>query len=46
MEASFLSTVEETLEFFQVDEQQGLSDQDVQKALERYGRNGTVHRHI
>lgn len=46
MEASFLSSVEEALEFFQVEEQHGLSDQKVQEALEKYGRNGTVHHHF
>ena len=46
MEAPFLYSTEEALNFFEVEEQQGFSDQKVQEALEKYGRNGTVHHHI
>ena len=43
MESSFLSSAEVALGHFSVDEHQGLSLQQVQKATEKYGRNGTVH---
>ena len=43
MESSFLSSAEEALEYFQVDEHQGLSGHEVLKATEKYGRNGTVY---
>lgn len=43
MDASYLSSTNEALEHFQVKEQQGLSEQQVQRATEKYGRNGTVH---
>ena len=46
MEASFLVSTEEALEHFHVDETQGLSEEQVKKALEKYGPNGTVHHHI
>ena len=46
MEASFLVSTEEALEHFHVDETQGLSEEQVKKALETYGPNGTVHHHI
>lgn len=46
MDASYLSSTEQSLEHFQVDEQQGLSEQQAQRSLEKYGRNGTVHHHI
>ena len=46
MDASYLSSTEEALEHFKVNEDQGLSEQQVRKALEKYGRNGTVHHHI
>lgn len=46
MDASYLSSTEEALEHFKVNENQGLSEQQVQKALEKYGRNGTVHHHV
>ncbi|CAD6575628.1 MAG: hypothetical protein ASARMPRED_007405 [Alectoria sarmentosa] len=39
MDASYLTSTEEALEHFKVDEQQGLSEQQVQSAIERYGRN-------
>lgn len=45
MDASYLTSTEEALEHFKVDEQQGLSEQQVQSAIERYGRNGTVYHH-
>jgi len=45
MDYSFLSSTEETLEHFDVEEHQGLSAHQVQEATEKYGRNGTVHRH-
>ena len=43
MESSFLSSTQEALGYFQVDEHQGLSGQEVRKATEKYGRNGTVY---
>ncbi len=43
MDSSFLSSTEQALDHFKVDEHQGLSAQQVQKATERYGRNGTVY---
>lgn len=46
MDASYLSSTEQALEYFTVDEHRGLSEQQVQIALEKYGRNGTVHHHI
>ena len=46
MDASYLSSTEQALEYFEVNENQGLSEQQVQRALEKYGRNGTVHHHI
>lgn len=45
MDAAFLSSTEESLEHFQVEEQYGLSDRRVLEATEKYGRNGTVHDH-
>lgn len=41
MEASYLLSTQEALEYFQVTEQNGLSDLSVQKAAAKYGRNGT-----
>lgn len=41
MEASYLRSTQEVLEYFQVTEQNGLSDLSVQKATTKYGRNGT-----
>ena len=41
MESAFLSSPEEALAHFQVLEQNGLSDQQVEKNLAKYGRNGT-----
>ena len=45
MEASFLSPPEEALQYFNVTEQDGLSDAQVRHAVNTYGRNGTVHLH-
>ncbi|KAM0802822.1 hypothetical protein BDR22DRAFT_842511 [Usnea florida] len=39
MDASYLSSTEQALEYFAVDENQGLSEQQIQRALEKYGRN-------
>lgn len=41
MEASYLRSGQEVLEYFQVEESDGLSDSRVQNAVEKYGRNGT-----
>ena len=46
MDASYLASTEEALQHFQVNEHQGLSEKQVQRALAKYGRNGTVHHHI
>lgn len=46
MDASYLSSTEKALEYFQVNEQQGLSEQQVRISLDKYGRNGTVYHHI
>ena len=43
MEASYLSSPEEALRYFNVTEQDGLSDARVSHATAKYGRNGTVH---
>ena len=43
MDSSFLSSTKEVLDHFQVAEQQGLSTQQVRRATEKYGRNGTVY---
>ena len=43
MEAAYLSTPEEALKHFNVSEQDGLSNSQVQEAETKYGRNGTVH---
>ncbi len=43
MEVAYLSSPEEALGHFGVVEQKGLSDIQVQKATDKYGRNGTVH---
>ena len=43
MEAAYLSTPEEALKYFQVTEQNGLTGAQVQDALKKYGRNGTVY---
>lgn len=45
MDAAYLASPENALDFFQVSEQDGLSDSRVQQALNKYGRNGTVHHH-
>lgn len=39
MDTSYLFSTEKVLEHFTVDEHQGLSEQQVQTALEKYGRN-------
>lgn len=44
MEAAYLVSTEDVLRHFEVTEQDGLSDLMVQKATEKYGRNGTVPR--
>lgn len=46
MDALYLVSTEKALEQFQVNEQQGFSEQQVQKSLEKYGRNGTVHHQV
>ena len=46
MDNSYLCSTEQALEHFQVDEQEGLSEQQVRRSLDKYGRNGTVHHHI
>lgn len=46
MDNSYLFSTEKALQHFKVNEHQGLSEQQVQRALEKYGRNGTVHRRI
>ena len=43
MDAAFLASISEALEFFEVEEQKGLDDRQVKQATEKYGRNGTVH---
>ena len=43
MEAAYLSSTEEALRHFEVSESHGLSHLQVQKAIEKHGRNGTVH---
>lgn len=45
MDTAYLASPENALDFFQVSEQDGLSDSQVQQALNKYGRNGTVHHH-
>ncbi|KAI4288826.1 MAG: hypothetical protein L6R35_001911 [Caloplaca aegaea] len=39
METSYLASPKEALDYFQVSEQNGLSDSQVKKSVERYGRN-------
>lgn len=46
MEASYHLSAQEALEHFQVDEHKGLSDEQIQRALEKYGPNGTVHHRV
>ena len=46
MDTPYLLSTEKALEHFQVNEQQGLSEEQVQRSLENYGRNGTVHHHL
>lgn len=46
MDSPYLSSTEKALEYFLVNEQQGLSKEQVRRSLEKYGRNGTVHHHI
>ena len=43
MEAAYLSSTEEVLELFQVDEHTGLSHGQVETNRDKFGRNGTVH---
>lgn len=43
MEAAYLSSTEGALRHFEVNELHGLSERQVQKAVEKFGRNGTVH---
>lgn len=43
MDTAYLSSTEQALQHFEVNESQGLSDRQVQKATEKYGRNGIVH---
>ena len=45
MDSAYLVSPEKALGFFQVTEKDGLSDSQVQQALKKYGRNGTVHHH-
>jgi len=40
MEDAHTKTVEETLTFFNVDDEKGLSDEQVQQSQEKYGPNG------
>lgn len=40
MEDAHTRTVEEVLEQFKVDEEGGLTDEQVKKGLEKYGPNG------
>lgn len=40
MEASYLHTTQDALEYFKVKEENGLSDLSVQQAIAKYGRNG------
>lgn len=42
MEAAYLSSPYEALDQFSVSEEKGLSDAQVRKAVDKYGRNGTV----
>ena len=46
MDTAYLLSTEKALSHFLVDEQQGLSEHQVQNSLRKYGRNGTVHHHI
>lgn len=43
MEASYLASTKEALDYFQVSENNGLSDSQVEKAIQQYGRNGMPH---
>lgn len=43
MEVAYLASPKEALGHFGVVEQEGLSDIQVQKATDKYGRNGTVY---
>lgn len=40
MEDAHTRTVEEVLEHFKVDEESGITDEQVKKGLEKYGPNG------
>lgn len=42
MEAAYLASTKEALDYFDVSEQVGLTDQEVEKAREQYGRNGIL----
>jgi len=42
MESSYLSSPDEVLDHFNVQAQQGLSEQQVRQATQKYGRNGTT----
>ena len=45
MEASYLSSAEEALSHFRVEEHAGLSDRQVETNRDKFGRNGTVEHH-
>lgn len=45
MDAAYLFSPEDALDRFGVAEQEGLSDSQVQRATEKYGRNGTIPQH-
>lgn len=42
MEASYLASTKEALDYFQVSEQSGLTDSQVRQSTENYGRNGML----
>lgn len=43
MEAAYLSSAEDALRHFEVNESHGLSERQIRQAVEKFGRNGTVH---
>lgn len=45
MEAAYLSSTDEVLNHFQVEEHTGLSHAQVETNRDKFGRNGTVHHH-
>lgn len=45
MEAAYLSSTDEVLNHFQVDEHTGLSDGQAETNRDKFGRNGTVLHH-